>query len=396
MDSLQQLIARQKQKIAQREQSQQYYNGPTMYRGHQILWKHSLTRVVKTLRRSLYRSQFASLNIVGIPGSGKTVLATNIITDLIEAEEKETKEVWHVHWKGADDLRSLGELLENLEKFQNHIVVFDDVSKALDKLSSAEQAEIFEQLTTTRHITGGRLLVISLYHYTYANLKSVKSQGVVIIYTSCTLTEYQNIQQMLPTKRAQMALRKFAKIYEHAFMKGEFSLKIHEDGEPVRFIDSNPFRPCFVINLFKAHLALFMKLESGFHPPAVQKEKIDSAVYVQKVKKNWRRYGLLALKLICMQKGYTEAVDPDFVRAYKFTIDEIKRYSFNWAEIASLLRSPNAKRVYRQRKKEKQIADEIITESRAKVEQKIELPDVPDADEDLDENLDENLDEDDI
>lgn len=356
------ILKKQGEQIAERKQ---HYTGPIVYRGQQISWRNSIKRVVKTLRRSLMRSQFASLNIVGIPGSGKTTCASNIITDLIEDEEEESKNVWHVHWKGPDDLRNLGDLLENLEKFQNHVVVFDDVSKALEMLSGTEQAEIFEQLTTTRHVTGGRLLIVSLYHYTFANLKSVKSQGVVVIYTSCTLTEYQNIQQILPTKKAQNSLRRFAKVYENAFMKGEFALKIHEYGDPVNFIDGHPFRPCFVVNLFRAHLALFMKLDVGFHPPAVTKEKISSAQLVSKLHHSYEKYGKLALRVICMQKGAIQAINPNFVRAYKFTVDLSKSYHIDWNEVANQLKDPDAKRVYRKRKEERHLRDSIVQESRA-------------------------------
>src|SRR5574342_629457 len=94
------------------------YEGPIIYRGEQINWRHSLKRGVHTLRRSLDRSQFASLNIVGITGSGKTTCAVNVITDLIEEVSKETQEVYSLFWKGANDLRNLGDVLEDLPKQQ--------------------------------------------------------------------------------------------------------------------------------------------------------------------------------------------------------------------------------------------------------------------------------------
>lgn len=346
------------------EQHKEHYTGPIVYRGQQISWKNSIKRVVKTLRRALDRSQFASLNVVGIPGSGKTTCVTNIITDLIEDEDKETNQVWHVHWKGPEDLRNLGDLLENLEKFQNHIVIFDDVSKALEQLSGPEQSEVFEQLTTTRHTTGGRLLMVSLYHYTFANLKSVKSQGVVVIYTSCTLTEYSNIMQMLPTKKAQNSLKRFARIYEQAFMRGEFFLKIHELGEPVSFIDGHPFRPCFVVNLFKAHLCLFMKLESGYHPPAVSKQKLNAVELVAMIRKAYGQHGIAALKVITMQKGQINAVNPDFIRSYKYVVDLSKSYHIHWPELTDLLRNPNARRLYRKKKEERKMTDQLVAASK--------------------------------
>lgn len=349
------------QQIATKKQT--WYQGPVIYRGEEINWKHSIKRVVKTLRRSLLRSQFASLNVVGIPGSGKTVLAGNVITDLVEEEYKETGEQWNVFWKGAEELRHLGEVLEALPKNTNNIVVFDDVSKALDQLSSAEQSEVFEQLTTTRHTTGGRLLIISLYHYTFANLKSVKSQSVVVIYTSITLTEMGNITQMLQGKANLRKLDRFAKVYESAFMNGSFDLAISETKKRT-FIDSKPFRPCFVVNLFRVHIALFMRLENGYQAPNQSKEKINSEALVKYMTQKWNTYGPRALRLSCMLHGHPEAIDTDLFSAFRTIEDLAKNRIINWASVSALVKIGNKKRGYTKKKVKRETIDLIVKESR--------------------------------
>ena len=114
------------------------YNGPTLYRGEQINMRHSIRRVTKTLLRLLVKTQFASLNIIGIPGSGKTTLAVNVCTDLMEQAYKEYGLNFSFDWWGPDELRHLGEHLDNLPKGQDHIRICDDVSKALDSIPSTD------------------------------------------------------------------------------------------------------------------------------------------------------------------------------------------------------------------------------------------------------------------
>jgi hypothetical protein len=182
--------------------------------------------------------------------------------------------------------------------------------------------------------------------------------------------------QMLPTKKAQNSLKRFARVYEQAFMKGEFFLKIHELGEPVPFIDGKPFRPCFVVNLFKAHLCLFMKLETGYHPPAIMKEKINTDAFLKQIEKAYAKYGKLALKVIAMQKGRTDTIHMDFIRAYKYIVDLSKRYNIDWDEVDAQIKENKAKRVYRKRREERKMTDDLIAISR-KLEKQPDLTESP-------------------
>lgn len=338
------------------------WDGSIIYRGEKINYKHSIKRVVKTLRRSLQRSQFASLNLVGIPGSGKTTCAVNIVTDLIEEEMKENNQVYHLHWKGADDLRDLGNVLEILTKGENHIIVFDDVSKALDKLNATQQAEVFEKLTTTRHITGGKLLIISLYHYTFANLKSIKSQGVVVIYTSVTITEYGNILQQLASRKSKNTLRKFSKSYEESFMKGKFSLMA---GSTLKeFVDGEPFRLCLVVNLFRVHMALYMDLDNAYKPPNKIKHKISATALLENCEKAYPDTARYVLRVMAFQKGYTEAVRNQFAQAHRFITERIgNEYNIDWREMTDLVKDKSSKRLYRHKKQEDDLALKIIKDS---------------------------------
>jgi len=306
----------------------------------------------------LRKTQFASLNIIGIPGSGKTTCAVNIVTDLVEMAAKEYDMGFIVLHAGPEELRNLGNFLDSVPKHQNIIIIFDDVSKALDRLSGAEQSDVFEKLTTTRHTTGGRLCFINLFHYSYAHQKSVKSQSVISIYTSCSLVEKGNIIAMLGTsnKLAISKLRKFMKIYNASTMYDKFELPLGPN-QMQEYIAEHPFRPCFVINLTQAHLALFMVLEeSPFWPPEKNLKIVNMGFLKNLIDQKYGRDGHAALRFHSLQRGYINTANKTIAQAYRFIQDEVvNKYRVNWIELHKLYGDVSIK-IYRKRQQEKEMA----------------------------------------
>jgi len=336
----------------------QYYTGPTTYRGEEINQKHSITRVTNTLLRLLMKTQFASINVVGIPGSGKTTFAVNLFTDLIAKAYKDYGVHFSFDWWDADDLRNLGEKIDELPKGENHIRVCDDVSKALEGLPTKEQAEIFQQLTTTRHTTGGRLCLGSLYHYTYANLKSVKSQSIVNVYTSISLIEKQNIQAMLgKDPQSLQKLNSYMKIYQSSIDRDEYPLKTFPGQNPPKvFNDWKPFHPCFVVNLFKAHIALFQRVEeSPLWPKGKLKYSIPVSEIFEKGRKAYGRDFDHAMRILAAQSGFFNKDNVNFGRAYNYAQKLKRTYNWNWQDVMNTFKAKQLKRIQKNRKIEKEM-----------------------------------------
>lgn len=335
-----------------------YYNGPTIYRGQEINMKHSISRVTTTILKLLMKTQFASLNVIGIPGSGKTSFAVNLFTDLMERANKEYGLNFSFDWWGPEDLRNLGQKIDELPKGQDHIRVCDDVSKALDSLSAKDQAEVFQQLTTTRHTTGGRLCLASLYHYTFANLKSVKSQAIVNVYTSVSLIEKMNILAMLgKDPQSIQRLNSFMKVYQESIDHDSFRLKTFPNQqEPKVFYDWKPFHPCFVVNLFKAHLALFMRIEDS---PLWPKDKLKYSIPVNELfDKGRKAYGRdfdHAMSIVAAQNGYFNKNNVNFGRAYNYVQKLRRTYHWNWNEVMDQFSAKKLLRIQKNRKIEKEM-----------------------------------------
>jgi hypothetical protein len=335
-----------------------HYTGPTVYRGHEINMKHSISRVTTTILKLLMKTQFASINIIGIPGSGKTSFAVNLFTDLMQRASRDHKLNFSFDWWNADDLRNLGQKIDELPKGQDHIRVCDDVSKALDQLSSKDQAEVFQQLTTTRHTTGGKLCLASLYHYTFANLKSIKSQAIVNVYTSISLIEKLNIMAMLgKDPQSIQRLNSFMKVYQESIDHDSFQLKTFPNQNPPKtFYDWKPFHPCFVVNLFKAHLSLFMRVEdSPLWPKDKMKYSIPVPELFEKGRKAYAKDFDHAMSIIAAQNGHFNKNNVNFGRAYNYVQKLRRTYHWSWNDVMEEFKAKQLKRIQKNRKIEKEM-----------------------------------------
>ena len=146
-------------------------------------------------------------------------------------------------------------------------------------------------------------------------------------------------------------------------MDGYFELRTHDKAkEKKKYIEDDPFRLCLVINLFKPHLGLFMKLDNGHQAPAdAEKDHIPSKVIIEKVRKSYSDLGVNALKWLCMIKGHSQAVNKEQVKAYRLALKMQDKYKINYRLLAEEL-APGQKKPYRDLKTQKAILKEISDE----------------------------------
>jgi hypothetical protein len=272
----------------------------------------------------------------------------------------------NIIWARSNELRRIKEFLDSLPKGKPHLVIFDDVSNALDQLKGPEASEAFEILTQGRHITRAQLAIITIYHYTFSHKKNFRSMGSFSIYTSATPTERGNISHMLKDSfAAKQKFKAFQRIYQCSNDNGFFMLDIGTN-EPKRFVNSDPFRCTFVINLSNVNLMLVKKMSCNLCSTKQREERIQSGVLIEKMKGVYDKYGLLALSLLAYNKGYKYALTNHLRNALDFGADLLAEYSVDYADLTEkvrLERKINNKRVYRKRKDELKLKDVIITES---------------------------------
>lgn len=354
------------------------YGGPTEFRydpdkpGIQINQLNSPRHLARDIIRQLQRSQFASVNIVGIPGVGKSVFAT-YLAHMIHTDMPEFKVIWAT----SNELRRIKDFLENLPKGQPYIVIFDDTSNALDSLSGEELSDAFNSYTMARHETGSKICPIMIYHYTKSHKKNFRSMALFSIYLSATPSERGNIRELIrDDNRAKIRFRAFQKIFASCFGKGIFDMDLG-NGTMAHYRDSDPFRPAFVLGPLGANLILFPKMgcEHCYEKP--QGQKIDSDILIQKLIDVYPHEARLALGLFCYAKGHKDGISNKLRIVMDFTYKLLINYNINYDELTERLkklRKDGKKRPYRKKGEEEILAKSIIAESKEKLKDQVISP----------------------
>ena len=345
------------------ESKKESYTGPTIFEGEEINQDHSPKRFIHTFLFNLQQNGFASANIIGMMGSGKTVLATELAH--LAHEQKPELEIT---WGGADELRNLENFLNGLSKGIPRLVIFDDASNALDSLKVTEAAKAFEILTQGRHITNSQLGIITIYHYSFSHKKNFRSFAANSIYTSASPTEKGNILHMLRDNiMGKLKFKVFQNCYTTSTDYGWFDLKIGRK-EKKRFKNSEPFRVCFVIGLTKVHLMVTKQLFCSKCSPLKRKQiNIHPKILYEKMLKAHGRYGRLALSMICYGKGFKSSMPRDFREALDMASDLLYSGNSSFRDIDQYIRKIRKlpeKRIYTKKKEQEEVKKEVIEQSK--------------------------------
>lgn len=312
------------------------------------------------------------MNIVGIPGVGKSVFAT-YLAHMIHTEIPEFKVIWAT----SNELRRIKDFLENLPKGQPYIVIFDDTSNALDSLSGEELSDAFNSYTMARHETGSKICPIMIYHYTKSHKKNFRSMALFSVYLSATPSERGNIKELIrDDNRAKIRFRSFQKIFASCFGKGVFDMDLG-NGKMAHYIDSDPFRPAFVLGPLGANLIVFPKMGCAHCYEKPVGQRIDSDVLINKIISAYPKEGRLALSMLCYAKGHKGGVSNKFRIVLEFVYKLLINYNINYDELEerlTKLRHDGKHRPYHKRAEEAILAKSIIDESKAKLKDEVIAP----------------------
>jgi len=333
------------------------YRGPTLFEGIQIPQDMSPRITVNQIIRQLDRSGFASINIIGIPGSGKSECA-NMLAHLLHQERKE----FVILWCGSNELRHIKEFLQSLKKGMNYLIIFDDTSNALDSLSGEELSEAFQSYTRGRHEVMGKICPIMIYHYSKSHKKNFRAMALFNIYLSATATEKGNIKELIRgDTNALNRFSAFQRLYRTSFNEKFFDLDLG-NGINRTFEDSNPFRIAYVLGPLGANIMLTKIMKCGMCMEKPLATYIEPDDIIEKGKHSHPNNWNLGLSLICFFKGEKDAL-PNELRS---TLDFYLRvFADNTTDFHQLqnrlrkLRKTRNKRYYRKRTEEDEHYQEL-------------------------------------
>lgn len=342
------------------------YHGPTTFEGYQIPQEVSPRITVRHIIRQLERSGFASVNIVGIPGSGKSECA-NMIAHLIHTERPE----FTVVWCGSNELRHIKEYLHSLRKGQSYIIIFDDTSNALDSLSGEELSEAFQSYTRGRHEVQGKICPIMIYHYTKSHKKNFRAMAMFNIYLSSTPTEKGNIKELIRgDNNAANRFKQFQRLFRMSFAEKYFDLDLG-NGLQESYEDSNPFRISYVLGPLGANLMLTKIMKCGLCSEKPLERFIDIDELLAMGKKSYPQTYNEALSLIAFMRGEKGAIRNELRKTLDFYLRVLTEANTDYKGLSKATqldrKKKNEKRYYRPRKQEDENFEEISKKMTRKI-----------------------------
>ena len=331
------------------------YTGPTNYKTpdgvvHQINKFHQPRNVIDDIHFGCQSRDFIGVQLVGGMGSGKTTLATFI------AHELHKKHPYKIVWIGKEQITNADAIIENLTA-EPHIIIFDDVSKALEGLPMDRKKKIIQAFLEIRHMKGKQnarkvISIVNVHHF-YAWEKTWRMQNVFSIFTEITNQEMIKVIKDQVNPRDFHYVDKFSKLSYQMFFKNKFELQIAPKTTRT-FITNHPFRMALVTYAGRLKFMLYPSSKCSLCERSADSTKqLVSAKHLVDVA--LEKYGAsmsTIMKLECMSRGYKKAVSKKYYCAHQDFYALMGKYSVSWEDLSKELekRSSYPKRTWNREK----------------------------------------------
>ena len=331
------------------------YTGPTNYKTpdgivHQINKFHQPRNVIDDIHFGCQSRDFIGVQLVGGMGSGKTTLATFI------AHELHKKHPYKIVWIGKEQITNADSIIENLSA-DPHIIIFDDVSKALEGLPMDRKKKIIQAFLEIRHMRGKQnarkvISIVNVHHF-YAWEKTWRMQNVFSIFTEITNQEMIKVIKDQVNPRDFHYVDKFSKLSYQMFFKNKFDLQIAPKTTRT-FITNHPFRMALVTYAGRLKFMLYPSSKCALCERSADSTKqLVSAKHLVDVA--LEKYGAsmsTIMKLECMSRGFKRAVSKKYYCAHQDFYALMGKYSVSWEDLAKELenRSSYPKRTWNREK----------------------------------------------
>ena len=347
---------------------------------------HNPHSLVNRIYKQNQIQDFTSVMLIGGMGSGKTTLCTML------AHELHKKGNYVIKWFGKEDIREIDKIFEKLPPAP-HVLIFDDVSKALEGMPADRKRQVIQALTEVRHDKGRqnarKIITVVNVHYMMSFEKFWRSQGGIKIFTDIQREELNNINQMTKGIYARK-LESFLKICDDQFTNGKFTVSLTERRDK-EYITNKPFRFAMVLDRKGVRFFLFYLdgcvLCNRSNKPEIR-NKVDEDVLVDVVLEKKKRSGIAILRHLVLTRGYRQACSDNHYKSWCDIVALCENYDVDWEKLANAI-SKKCKVVYSTRKpyrprekpndpsskpKEQVVfIDEVLAKSKAKLNVKEDI-----------------------
>ena len=361
----------QKMTTQQVELPKKLYLGPTTYMGKKVGMNHTPKYYIKTMLSILQKTHFVGMAVIAPPGHGKTTMVQTLVHHLHQYKPLESKDPpkmdFNIVWAGADEFKDQGAFYQSLPK-KNTVIVFDDVSGAIQQLGEKKANAAFEAMTKILHTIGkvNHVIVICMFHYSKNMPKDFRAQFGYKVWLAMGDEEQTNIKSMFDKGSASYSrILKFGKLYQNMMEWNNFSLRISTN-QRENYKTDRPFRCAAVATPNWTGILLYAR-ENCFtcSPPNKQKE-LDAQHFFDKF---YHAYGNNAIKAMVFKLrefGRFGAMHKEVANALNFWDKVVAHYHIDYDDLEHIILKKTKKKKttrLRAKKKEEEAAVEQFSRS---------------------------------
>jgi hypothetical protein len=355
------------------------YQGATKYMGLDVApWNHP-SAIANYLLQLVKHTIVQGVQVVAPQGYGKTTLAT-VICHHIHTKRPE----FVIKWAGPYEFTHQDDFFGNLEKHVPHVILFDDITGALNQMTDKQIQQNLSSLVQVRKYLDPETkktpaIIFTISHYSLNVEKSVRAQLQTKIFADFGAEEKSNIDRLArkgtPTYNT---LNSFGKIVEEMYTNDKFSLRLG-NGVYIEYKTGDPFRCACAITDYNANMLLFA--EKDVCETCSQKKVakyIEPEMLFEKVKNAYGSNGIQALRHTLVKRGHLNAVSNQTATAIAYLEEKLfPNFTTDLAALVQLIYKDGHRRPptrgYRKHKLEDDLDHEMITNSVEKPIETLEM-----------------------
>lgn len=252
---------------------------------YEIAIVHTAAYLAKQIINVNRKTIYTPINLIGLPGFGKTTGTHQLVFELKKHEPS-----YIVLWFQKDDLKRIDKILKGLPKYQNYILVFDDVSYLLDEVSPDERSRILHELTIVRETLDperkrARCILMLDFHYSYAVPKAFRQANFSIQFSITDEERHNYLKRVGYSKYTQRKIARFVNLFERAFLGDSFTMRL-KSGKELTYQTDHPYRPALVFVFSKVRFWLYHEVQDVATGPKWKKQDApDMDFWTQLIKK---------------------------------------------------------------------------------------------------------------
>ena len=298
--------------------------------------------IVKRMLNHNKAHGFTGCVLIGMSGSGKTTLTNTILHKIHEYGEN-----YVFKWFNGHQLTELDKHIDKLQVGVPHVMIFDDASYTMEDATKTQMAKLANALTTIRHKTKSKVIIIFNIHYSRATKKFFRNQHFTFL-TSVTTEELGNLKDLFQDKMP--VVRQFGKKYRQMALNGSFYVPLdYYTGKSAKYTINEPFRIGLVSEITDLHFFLYPRQSCAMcRPGAPPKLEVKTVKQVKSMLKKYKNQTALMTTLAFWCKTHNIGpIDPlEYAhKSYWNFFEKVSRdIKAPWQQILNELRDESPRR----------------------------------------------------